>query len=370
MSRRRVVVPVAAVVGLLVAIGLAGHLLAGNPSGPRASSYATRPGGVAAYAELLARSGARVERLRDPLATAPLDPGSTLVVLDSPGLSHTATAHLRDFLQRGGRLVYAPSADPERTLRALTERAPPSWSPEILRASGVFLGAPGFSGVHRVTTGDRGVWTSQTASQPLAGRPDRSRLLLLEQPVGRGKLLLLANPGPLTNDGLADADNAAFGVRLAGPRRRVVFGEEIHGFAPVSGWGAIPGRFWASFALLALAAATLVAARFRRLGPPEPASRPLPPPRREYVESLARSVALARDRTQALEPLRLSARRRLATIGGVADEDDALRTTGRRLGFERDVDALLRPAHDDASALALAHAAAKIARHGQRRENE
>jgi hypothetical protein len=356
--------------GILVAIVLAGHLLAGHPSGPRASSYATAPGGVAAYAELLARTGARVERLRDPLATAELDPKATLVVLDAPGLTSASTARLRDFLRRGGRLVYAPAADPGKTLRALTQQPPPSWRADVLHRSTVFPDATAFRGVHRVTTGERGVWTSDTGSRPLAGRRDRSRLLLLEQPVGRGKLLLLANPGPLTNDRLADADNAAFGVRLAGSRRRVVFAEAIHGFAPVSGWAAIPGRVWVAFGLLALAAATFVAARFRRLGPPELASRPLPPPRREYVESLARSVALARDRTQALEPLRLSARRRLATIGGVADEDEALRTTGRRLGFERDVDALLRPAVDDASALALAHAAAKIARHGQRRETE
>jgi hypothetical protein len=362
---RRHRVAIAVVVGTLVAIGLAGHLLAGNPSGPRASSYATTPGGVAAYAALLARSGARVERLREPLDTAELDPRSTLVLLDSPRLGAAARARVRTFVRRGGRLVVSPQPGTASSLDGLLGTGVPRWRSDRLRASAPLAGAAAYRGVHRVSSGAPAAWSSAAAGRPLVGAG--SRFLLVEERVGRGRAELLATVSPLTNDRLADDDNAAFGVRLAGSGRRVVFAEDIHGFAPVSGWAAIPGRFWVAFLLLAVAGATLVAARFRRLGPPELPSRPLPPARREYVESLGRSVALARDRTQALEPLRLASRRRLATIGGVADEDDALHETARRLGFERDVDALLHPAADDASALALAHAAAKIARHGQRK---
>jgi hypothetical protein len=349
----------------VVALLLAGRLLGGNPSGAPASSYGTTLGGVAAYAELLARANVRVEQLRDPLGSATLDPKSTVFLLSSPPLGKAATRRLRDFVEAGGVLVVSPSALDGGAVADLLGTDAPAWEarvlPDATGRSGPFAGLR----VHSVAPG---AWRPSPGTTALVASPDGAHVLLAERRLGRGRIELLSSTSPLTNGRLADADDAAFGVRLAAGRTRAVFAEAVHGYLPANGWDALPTSFDVAFALLGLAVVVLILARFRRLGPPERTTRDLPPPRSEYAESLGRSLALTRDRGKALEPLRLDARRRLATLGGTPDEDAALARTARELGFEREVEALRVPAVDDASAVALARVAAKIARHGTRRE--
>src|SRR5207247_2181444 len=80
----RVVVVLAG--GLLAFVALANFVerLTPTPGGPRSSSYATAPDGLAAYAELLGDYGHSVRRIRSPASETTLDPSSTIVVLD-PG---------------------------------------------------------------------------------------------------------------------------------------------------------------------------------------------------------------------------------------------------------------------------------------------
>ncbi|MDX6503244.1 MAG: hypothetical protein QOE29_369 [Gaiellaceae bacterium] len=381
MNGRKLALGLAAAATSLVALVLGARLLAGNPSGPPESSYATTPGGVAAYAELLARTGVRVERVRESPAQAQADlrPIETVFALGATALSRADAKALRSFVEEGGRLVVSGKLARKGWIAALLD-SPPSWSSERLPVSRPLASSETTAGISRVESASPGSWTSPGGGRALLGSGDRS--LLVEATRGRGTIDLLATASPLTNELLAKADNAALGVRLAGPPQLrelgktdtlglAVFLEGIHGYAPASGLAALPDRFRWAFALFALAAVVFVAARFRRLGPPELAARPLPPARIEYVESIARSVALTRDRADALEPLRLASRKQLATVGGVADEDEALRGTARELGFERDVGALLVPALKDESVLALGRTAAKIRRmHGGRRAGE
>jgi hypothetical protein len=79
---------------------------------------------------------------------------------------------------------------------------------------------------------------------------------------------------------------------------------------------------WA-LVLLGLSALVLIAARWPRLGPPEPPERPLFPPRRAYVDALAATLARSRDRTAAVESVRSAARERLARRAALPRDADA-----------------------------------------------
>ncbi|MDX6715440.1 MAG: hypothetical protein QOH30_1998, partial [Baekduia sp.] len=72
------VAAVAAVVLVAVVLGRAAE----RPSGPASSSYATTPAGLAAYADLLARAGHDVRRIRAPLDERRPAQGETVMVID------------------------------------------------------------------------------------------------------------------------------------------------------------------------------------------------------------------------------------------------------------------------------------------------
>src|SRR5690606_30225874 len=107
----------------------------------------------------------------------------------------------------------------------------------------------------------------------------------------------------VANGRLASAGNARLALNLAGEEsREVVFADRI-GVASATGFAALPETWrWAALGLL-VAALLLVAARARRLGPPQAAARELQPPRRDYVDAVA--GALARSRGHAASTARL-----------------------------------------------------------------
>jgi len=98
----------------------------------------------------------------------------------------------------------------------------------------------------------------------------------------------------------------------------------------------LPGEWgWAVLGLL-LAALTLAWARGRRLGPVQHASRPLPPPRREYVDAVAGTLVRTRDPETAIAPLREAARDRLARRAGLSHDasDTQLREAAEAAGLD------------------------------------
>ena len=127
--------------------------------------------------------------------------------------------------------------------------------------------------------------------------------------VGSGTVELLADSSPLQNRLLGSADNAAFGLALAGPPSRPVeFLESYHGYGTGSGLSALPLAWKLLLGGLGLAALVYMVARGRRFGPPEEEGRSLAPPRREYVESLAAVVARSKRRDAAVGPVQREAR--------------------------------------------------------------
>jgi Domain of unknown function (DUF4350) len=358
--------PLAVVVGAVIAanIVVAGiDRLAGGTEGPRSSSYATAPEGLAAYADLLARSNHPVTRLRSPLDEDPPPPATTVVVLDPPGLSQAEARALGDFLAAGGRLVVG-GRGPHPWLSEILPDAP-AWTGGGVHEAGMLAPASEVAGLTAVRAGAEGYWSESGATLPALGRGAKS--IVNVAAAGRGRAVLLADATILHNRNLARAENAALGLRIAGEAGRpVTFVESVHGYGAASGLGALPTSWRAAGVIGMVAALVLLWARGRRLGPPEDEARPLPPPRRDYVVALAGALARTRRPAEALAPLQDSARRRLARSAGLAPDADetALRAAAAARGVPEGLtSALFRRPTSDTDVLSVGRAAALL-RHG------
>jgi hypothetical protein len=317
------------------------------------SSYATAREGDAAYAALLVRNGHAIVRSRRAPSTETFRAGDTVVLLDPPFVERKDAAALRSFVQAGGHLVVASGGG--RWLGQIVGQ-PPAWEAPGLAVAPAVAPVPG---VGHVATAAQGSWTDAHGALPLLGNSERSVAALAE--VGSGRVLLLADSSLLQNAYLDRADNAAFGLAAAGERgRRVVFLETYHGYGRSTGLAAIPTRWSTALLVAAFGVFVFMLSRVRRFGPPEPDARELPPPRAQYVESLAATLTRARDRSAALEPLRAEVRRRVLARSGLrADADDAMvGAAASRLGFSADEIAALLGARDE---LALGRAQARTA---------
>jgi hypothetical protein len=256
--------------------------LAPTPGGPTSSSFATGPDGAAAWAELLARSGYDVSASRAPLADEPLGPEATLVVLDPEGLDASAQTNLVDFVSAGGRLIAGGS------YAGWTEDLLPGsrWSARPVRDASPLVVGFETAGVDQITTAGPGSFDDTGPALPLVGTGEGTVVALGRR--GAGTIALVGDPTFLQNSNLARSDNAALAIGIAGPTNRpVVFAESVHGYTNATGLAALPAEWKWALGLAALAALVMIAARARRIGPPDEGGRDLAPPRAAYVESMA-----------------------------------------------------------------------------------
>ncbi|MDP8975390.1 MAG: DUF4350 domain-containing protein [Actinomycetota bacterium] len=369
---RAALVVVALVVGVNVLLAGVRQVTGGAaPGGKPSSSYATARDGAAAYAELLVRRGHPVERLRSALDRAPLRAGSTLVVLDPRPLEEAESAALERFVRSGGRLVLAGRETAPVLQRLLPEG--PVWSPSGMDRARPLVPSPEVSRVASVRASGEGSWNSVGSALPvLAGRPsdtgpspdDSEPLLAAVAAVGEGRVVLVADAGLFQNRLLAEEDNAEFAVAAVGARGRPVdFAEATHGYRESEGLAAVPSRWRWAIGGLVVAALVWMWSRARRFGPAEEAARPLPPPRRAYVDAVAASVARAKQPDAGVEPLRTAAFGRLARRAGLSPDAGAteLVDAARRLGGDPvDVARLLGPITDDDDLVGAGRAAAWV----------
>jgi hypothetical protein len=325
----------AAAVGLAV-LSAAINAAVPRQHGPPSSSYATTPAGLAAYAELLSRSGHPVVQLRRAPATGLLEPDETVVMLDPDAVLGSQGRALAAFVAAGGHLVTGGS-NANAFLTAILRPAP-RWVDAPPGPAGPVAAAPETAGVAHVVTLGRGGWSRATGPAGLRavlGRPGGAPLLLAGTR-GRGRIDLLADASPLENRLLARADNARLGVNLAGGgRRRVVFVESVHGYGVARGLAALPGRWWWALGGLALAATAWVAGRWRRLGPPSARGRALPPARSAYLHAMTTILRRTGAQAEVAELARSAGRRLVARRAGLpaaADRDQRLEGA-RRLGL-------------------------------------
>jgi uncharacterized protein DUF4350 len=276
------------------------------PGGPTSSSFATAPDGAAAYAELLERFDRPVIRLREPPSEADLAPGSTLVLLDADGLTQDDWLAAKALLDMGGRLVYA--GNDAAWLREVDDDL--VWRPRFAGTARVPPGTTRLGGARTVNADALGLW-QENDGVLLEGEGGRGALAL-RRDFGLGEVVILSDASPLQNRLLAQADNAAFGLAVAGaPGRPVLFAESFHGYGEASGADAVPTSWWWVFGGLLLAAIVLALAQGRRLGPPELRGRDLPPARVEFAEALATQLVRTRPRGAAVPTVHRLVRERL-----------------------------------------------------------
>lgn len=368
-ATRALVAVVAVIVGLnLLTAGVTVVTGGSGPGGPTSSSYATAGDGLAAYAELLARNGHPVERVRTSLDKASLDPGSTLVLADPAAVTPAEAQAIARFVAAGGRLV-AAGRDAAPVLAALPGGGP-GWDGAGVRSARPLVPAPEVAGVTTVDSAGAGSWKQAGGSLPLLG--DRDRVLATVAVAGAGRVVALADASPLQNRLLARADNAAFALAAAGGGRPgdtagggrpVAFAEAQHGYGGRSGLGAIPARWRWALAGGFSAAIMWMWSRGRRLGPPDDIEPTVPPARRAYVDAMAGALARTRQPDVIAAPLQERARRRLAARGGLPADagDDDLRRVAAELHLpSEEVDALFRTCRTDADVVAVGRALAQL----------
>ena len=342
---------VVTVILLNVALSVLRDTYAG-PEGRPSSSYATSPEGIAAFAELLARQGHPVAPLRGSLSEAlPVD--GVLVVLDPEEITDKDVSALRTWTSGGGRLIIG--GRPQLWAHDFTLERGPEWSAAGILSAVPLADVPEMQDV-RVLGGEGfGSWEDSTAAEPVAGLreiPDRTLVAVAE--IGSGRAVLLADTSVLHNRYLAQKDNAVFAVNLAGPPGTpVYFAEGVHGYGDETGLAAIPLRWKLALGGLVLASIVWMLAVGRRLGPPEPEARDLPPPRRAYIDALATTLARTKRSDEVVAPVRAAARSKIARRAGLEPDADAkaLEGAGRALGLtDEEIAAIFGRAGSDVKA--------------------
>lgn len=358
----RVVLAMAAlVVGANVVLAGVQWLSGGpGPTGEPSSSYATAPDGAAAYADLLVRHGHQVRRLRDRLDRSNVRAGATVMVLDPEEVDDSEAEAVGRLVRDGGRLVAAgPQTAP--MLRKLIGDGL-VWSPDGAETATTLAPAAEVAGAGPVRAAGYGSWAKSGSALPVLG--DDERVLAAVANVGRGRVVLLADPSVVQNRFLGQEGNAAFALAAAGaPGPPVLFAEAAHGYGRSEGLGALPSRSKWALGGLVVAALVWMWARGTRFGPAEEASRKLPPPRQAYVDAMAANLARTRQPEAAIQPLRASARVRLARRAGLppdAADGDLVAAAGRLGGAPEDMARLLAPIGDDEDLLGAGRAAAWV----------
>ncbi len=325
-----------------------------NAPSQHGSSLSTAPDGLAAYADLLARFGHRVNRLYTQLPTGIGHTGTiaeTLLVASPSSWNNSDSAAVRQFVIKGGTAVLAgnfldtstikellgipnstsvttgqdsgstplPSAQavadtiqpvaPLQTggsyalpVGTLNYRyfSPAQSVPQLKHlghcASQPYLAAtasPFTDGVRKVeSAADSACFaTPGSFSKMLV---NGNSILGLWKRMGMGSLVLMASSSPLQNAMISKDDNAAFGVDLAGhPHSTIIFDEAAHPIAPIkqTGIGAIPLHWKVALILCLLAALAALWSVGKRLGPVSPPERALAPARSGYIDAMATSLS-------------------------------------------------------------------------------
>ena len=352
------------VAAALLAVGTVVSWLPERGSGTNSpsSSFSTGPTGSGAYAELLRRFGHPVDRLRGDLEGAEIEPGSTLMVLDA-ALDEAEARRVRRFVEDGGRLVAGGAAAGD-WLGMVVDGAPAFDGAPVQDATPAG-DAPETEGIGAVRLAGLGSFGGSGQLEPLLVERGGAAVVALAGDVGSGRVVLLADATPLSNLLLGVADNAAFGLAVAGSSgTSVAFAEGPHGYGSGQGLSALPVRVRVALAGLGLAALVWLLARSRRLGPPEDDARPLGPRRRAYVDALAGTLGRTGRPAEAAEPVRARARSLLAQRAGLPPDapDVDLRPAALRLGLPADEAEALVGIHDEGGVLAAGRALARLER--------
>jgi hypothetical protein len=296
-------------------------------SGPNGSSYVTTGNGTAAFYEVLAEVGRSPTRLVTRLDDDALEPIETLMIIE-PGLTAYGSLEvdaIEQWITDGGRLVVVgrPPAD----LDELTSGGSQRWSTATVDNPQTFLPEGLVSDTRRFGSFD-------PADGLVNWLVDDSRIAATVAPLGDGWVVMIADLGVISNDGLGVGDNARIAVSLAGDGP-VGFDEVRHGFEDADATGIIdaaPGNWQGALILLAVAVVAGLVTYGRRFGPPEPSRLDLIPGRGAFIDSVGDALAATGRVAAITDPIRQLARRKIRARAASDDPDDLVRAA-RSLGL-------------------------------------
>lgn len=338
-------------IGFWVAIVLVGLLLAALTAAVRGTGQtaeqpldpgSARAGGAKALVRVLEQRGTDVratDRLRDV-------GGGTVLVDDARGVIAPETA--REIVRGAAHVVLLTSSP--ATLAAFDVDAEPAASvSDGATTSTRRCAVPGIAAAGSVTADGVGFTVddpSATTCAPTGSGADRVWGIVRTETRG-GDLTLVGTTAAFRNDTVTTAGNAALALNLLGTDDALTWYTPVPGTpdaAPSLGELAPP---WVPSALVLLGAVAVAAAvwRGRRLGPLVVERLPIVVRASETTEGRARLYARTRDRTHALDTLRIAAVRRSARQLGLprsAHVDDVVRAVARATGrSDADVGAVL-----------------------------
>ncbi len=287
----------------------------------------TTGNGAAALFELLHETEQRPMRLRARLGSSVLEGIRSLVVIE-PGLTTYETlevAAVESWTSDGGRLVVV--GRPPAALDSITSMASERWRSGTIDTGATFLP----DGLEARSRRFGSYEPDQGAVRWIPGVDGHAAEV---RRFGSGWVVLLADLGHVSNDGIGQADNARIAASLIGPGP-VAFDEVRHGFEEdESGLvAAAPGNWETALPVFGLALLLALLTYGRRLGPPEPTTRSMIPARAEFIDSLGDTLAATGRIAEVADPIRVTARRAIRARAHSEDEDELLRAA-RSLGLD------------------------------------
>ncbi|PYY63884.1 MULTISPECIES: DUF4350 domain-containing protein [unclassified Curtobacterium] len=332
-------------VGFWVAIVLVGVLLAAltalvqgtDPDAPRAlDPTSTTASGSAALVRVLEQRGTAVSVTDTVDGVGGID-GGTVFIDDADGALDPAVA---ERIARTARHVVVVGTS-GAGLEALGLRVDPAVQVDgDATVSTASCGIPAAASAARVTTAGSGYTVHDEAAARCAPTGDRGSRVwgLVRTATPGGDVTLLGTTSAFRNDTITTAGNAALALGLLGADERLVWYTPAVGTpdaAPTLGELAPP---WvpSALALLTLVAVAAGVWRGRRLGPLVVERLPVVVRAAETTEGRARMYARTRDRTHALDTLRVAAVRRIGRMLGLprsAHVDEVVRAAAQATGI-------------------------------------
>lgn len=308
----------ALVLAILVAFALRGSSEQDSPD-HRTDSDA--PNGASALPQLAQALGHPTATIRGAFSPD-LGIGVLFVLSPQVPFSPSEVKLVTDYVSGGGTLVYAAERGDPRLDAALNVARRP-----LLVGGEATTAGPMLAGLRRVAGAPAVVPLAPSTSQAVLLRSPGQEALAIEERIGRGRAFVLADPLPLCNGQLGQADNgrlAADLVSLASGDRSVAFDEFHHETAAagsqLTGWLGTPWGAAVGWSAVALFVGLLL--RGRAFGPY--LARPGGAPRSTAEHVAAVGGLLQRSRAARLtgELLGGATRRALAARHGLAVTND------------------------------------------------
>jgi hypothetical protein len=276
---------------------------------PVPSIFSSAPEGLRVLYRYLDESGIDVRPLQqfDELPRS----GCIAIVGDAPlqvDFTEAQLASLAEWVREGGAVVLVGNAGgtvaESLGLTAVSARGSIAELAPLVRT-------PLLEGVDRISVQKGRVLADDPRWVVLAG--DDAGAVLLAAAVDRGAVVWLADVSALTNEHVAEADNAGAALRIFAARQPVWFDEYHQGFARGgSAFERLGPSGQAAVVLAALGVGLLLLSSSRRTGPPVPAPEEKQARTLTYIDSLAALHRRAGAHREALATLRDGLSRALA----------------------------------------------------------